>query len=126
MGYTVLLHNEKYAYALLDMGHQYVVVSEYDPTQPENKQWGHGTYYTHWNQSVEDKQIALFHAIEQFRLKTEPNYISRFRLEELATKLKDGLLEADEDFAEEFFDEECEMTDEEKAWFGIETESEDE
>ena len=58
-------------------------------------------------------------------MKTEPNYISRFRLEEIATKLKDRLLEADEDFAEEFFDEECEMTDEEKAWFGIETESED-
>ena len=124
MGYTILLRNGKYA--LLDMGNQYAVVTGYDPRQPVGQQWNYGTYLTHWNQSAEDKQIALFHAIEQFRLKTEPNYISRFRLEELATKLKDGLLEADEDFAMEFFDEECEMTDEEKAWFGIETESEDE
>ena len=124
MGYTILLRNGKYA--LLDMGNQYAVVSGYDPTQPVGQQWEHSTRLNHWNQSAEDKQIALFHAIEQFRLKTEPNYISRFRLEELATKLKDGLLEADEDFAEEFFDEECEMTDEEKAWFGIETKSEDE
>ena len=124
MKYNIILRNGKYA--LLDMGYQYAVVSGYDPSQPENQQWDHGTYLTHWNQGVEDKQIALFHAIEQFRLKTETDYISRYRLEELATKLKDGLLEADEDFAEEFFGEECEMTDEEKSWFGIETESEEE
>lgn len=124
MKYTVILQNGKYA--LLDMGYQYAVVSGYDPTQPENQQWEHGTYLTHWNQAKEDKQIALFHAVEQFRLKTEPNYISRYRLEELATRLKDGLLEADEEYAMEFFDSECEMTEEEKMWFGIETESEDE
>ena len=76
MKYNIILRNGKYA--LLDMGYQYAVVSGYDPSQPENQQWDHGTYITHWNQSVEDKQIALFHAIEQFRLKTENNYISRF------------------------------------------------
>ena len=124
MGYTVLLRNGKYA--LLDMGNQYAVVSGYDPNQPVGQQWDHGTYYSHWNQGAEDKQKVLSVAIEKFRIKTEPDYIPRCRLEELATKLKDGLLEADEDFAMEFFDEECEMTDEEKAWFGIEMESEDE
>ena len=105
------------------MGYQYAVVSGYDPNQPENQQWGHGTYLTHWNQSIEDKQIALFHAIEQFRLKTENNYISRYRLEELATKFKDRLLEADEDFAMEYFGSECEMSESEKEFFGIEMES---
>ena len=123
MGYTILLRNGKYA--LLDMGYQYAVVSGYDPSQPENQQWDHGTYLTHWNQSVEDKQIALFHAIEQFRLKTENNYISRYRLEELATKFKDGLIDDDEESAMEYFDEVCEMTDEEKEWFGIGTENEE-
>ena len=124
MGYTVLLRNGKYA--LLDMGNQYAVVSGYDPNQPENQQWDYGTYITHWNQSAEDKQEALFYAVEQFRLKTETDYISRYRLEELATKFKDGLLEADEDFAMEYFDSECEMSESEKEFFGIETESEDE
>ena len=124
MIYNIILRNGRYA--LLDMGYQYAVVSGYDPSQPENQQWDHGTYLTHWNQGVEDKQIALFHAIEQFRLKTEPDYISRYRLEELATKFKDGLLDADEDFAMEYFDEVCEMTESEKEFFGIETESEDE
>lgn len=124
MEYIVLLRKGKYAF--LDMGHQYAVVSGYDPTQPVGQQWDHGTYFTHWNQGVEDKWKALSGAVELFRMKTEPDYISRNRLEELATKLKDGLIECDEDFAAEYFDEECEMTDEEKAWFGIETESEDE
>ena len=123
MKYNIILRNGRYA--LLDMGHKYAVVSGYDPNQPENQQWDHGTYLTHWNQSVEDKQIALFHAIEQFRLKTENNYISRYRLEELATKFKDGLIDDDEESAMEYFDEVCEMTDEEKEWFGIGTENEE-
>ena len=123
MDYTVILRNGRYA--LLDMGTQYAVVSGYDPTQKVGQQWDYGTYLSHWNQSMEDKQIALFHAIEQFRIKTETNYIPRCRLEELATKYKDELIECDENSAMEFFDEECDMTDEEKEWFGIGTESED-
>lgn len=124
MKYTILLRNGKYA--LLDMEHQYAVVSGYDPTQLVGQQWDYGTYFSHWNQSTEDQQRALSSAIELFRMRTERGYIHRHRLEELATKLKDGLIECDEDFAAEFFDEECEMTDEEKVWFGIGTESEDE
>ena len=124
MEYIVLLRKGKYAF--LDMGHQYAVVSGYNPTQPVGQQWDHGTYFTHWNQSIEDKQRALSSAVELFRMRTERGYIHRHRLEELTTKLKDGLIECDEDFAAEYFDEECEMTDEEKEWFGIETESEDE
>lgn len=75
---------------------------------------------------MEDKQKALSAAIEKFRIKTEPDYIPRCRLEELVTRLKDGLIEADKVFAMEFFDEECEMTDKEKEEFEIGTESEDE
>lgn len=45
MGYTILLRNGKYA--LVDMGHQYGVVSGYDPMQPVGQQWEHGTYFTH-------------------------------------------------------------------------------
>lgn len=28
---------------------QYVVVSGYDPTQPEDQQWASGTYFEYWN-----------------------------------------------------------------------------
>ncbi len=47
--------------------------------------------------------------------------ISRNRLEELATKFKDGLFGADleEEEYEEFFTNECEMEEYEKEFFGI-------
>lgn len=52
---------------------------------------------------------------------TQNNYIPRFRLEELATKFKDGLMGTyleDEEY-NEFFTDECEMTDSELYFFGI-------
>lgn len=49
--------------------------------------------------------------------------ISRNRLEELATLFKDGLIFDDRESAMEYFNEVCEMTDEEKEWFGIEEDS---
>lgn len=49
--------------------------------------------------------------------------ISRSRLEELATLFKDGLISDDRESAMEYFDEVCEMSEEEKAWFGIEEDS---
>lgn len=64
----------------------------------------------------------MFYAVDSFRYCTEPNYITRSRLEELATLFKDKLIEDDEESAMEYFNEECEMTDEEKEWFGIESE----
>ena len=124
MEYNIILRNGRYA--LLEMETQYVVACGFDETQPEGSQWSQGYYYTHWNQGVEDKQIALFHAIEQFRLKTEPDYISRYRLEELATQCKCGLIEDDEEQALIYFDEVCEMSESEQEFFGIETESEEE
>lgn len=58
-----------------------------------------------------------------FRNRTESDYIPRCRLEELATLFKDGLISDDRDSALEYFDECCEMTEEEKSFFGIEEDS---
>lgn len=52
-------------------------------------------------------------------LKTNANYIPRPRLEELATLFKDGLIEDDEEQANIYFDEICEMNESEKNFFGI-------
>lgn len=93
----------------------------------ENGEWQHTVDY--WNfgkYSCLDKVEALQAALECFRMKTENNYIPRCRLEELATKFKDGLIEDDKESAMEYFTYECEMTDYEMEFFGIETESEDE
>ena len=111
-------------YALIDRGHEYVVAMGFDETQPENQQWEHGMYYTHWNESEIKKMCMLQDALNRFRTLVDMNYISRHRLEELATKFKDGLLECDEDYAMEFFDYECGLTEYEKKWLGI-TESEE-
>ena len=124
MKYNIILRNGRYA--LLEMETQYVVACGFDETLPENQQWSQGYYYSHWNTSEIVKQRMLSAALEYYRTLTETDYIPRCRLEELATQLKDRLIEDDEEFAMEYFDEVCEMSDEEKEFFGIETESEEE
>ncbi len=116
---NVILRNGRYA--LIDRGHEYVVACGFDE---ETKEWGQGMYYTHWNESETKKMCMLQDALNRFRTLVDMNYISRRRLEELATKFKDGLLECDEEFAMEFFEEECELLENEMKWLGL-TESED-
>lgn len=101
---------------------QYCVCRNYNPDAKEDQQYDGGTYFCYWGDK-ERKPYFLSVALENFRVKTEDDYISRVRLEELATKFKDGLIEDDRESAMEYFDYECEMTEEEKEWFGI-TESE--
>lgn len=116
---NIILRKGKYA--LIDRGHEYVVACGFDETLPENQQWEHGNYYTHWNES-DRKMVCLQAALDHFRLFTDENYISRTRLEELATQFKDALLEDDKYSALVFFDDFCEMTESEKEWFGIDEE----
>ena len=124
MKYNIILRNGRYA--LLEMETQYVVACGFDETQSEGSQWSQGYYYSHWNDSEIVKQRMLSAALEYYRSLTETDYIPRCRLEELATQFKDGLIEDDEESAMEYFNEVCEMTENEKEFFGIETESEDE
>ena len=121
MKYNIILRNGRYA--LLEMETQYVVACGFDETQPENQQWSQGYYYTHWNTSEIVKQRMLSAALEHYRTLTETDYIPRNRLEELATQFKDGLIEDDEEQALIYFDEVCEMSEEEKSFFGIEEDS---
>ena len=123
MKYNIILRNGRYA--LLEMETQYVVACGFDETQLEGSQWSQGYYYTHWNTSGIVKQRMLSAALECYRTLTETDYIPRCRLEELATQFKDGLIEDGEVEAMEYFDEVCEMTESEKEFFGIETESEE-
>lgn len=79
------------------------------------------TYYNFCECSPLSQAEALSKAVDYFRSRTEENYIPRCRLEELATKFKNGLYGADleaEEY-EEFFNEECEMDDYEKNFFEI-------
>lgn len=121
MKWIEILRNRSYALLQSESDTQYVVASGYDSTQPEDQQWSHGTYFTY--QSNTQKANSLTNALELFRSRTEENYIPRCRLEELATLFKDRLISDDRDSALEYFDECCEMSDEEKSFFGIEEDS---
>ena len=121
MKYNIILRNGRYA--LLEMETQYVVACGFDETLPEGSQWSQGYYYTHWNDSEIVKQRMLSAALDYYRTLTETDYIPRCRLEELATYFKDGLISDDRESAFEYFDEICEMSEEEKSFFGIEEDS---
>lgn len=63
---------------------------------------------------------GLFGAVDEFIGLTEKEHIPYYRLMELATLFKDGLIEDDKDTAMEYFDEVCDMREYEKESFGIE------
>ena len=128
MKYEVIL--EKGEYALINRGEkmrEYAVVNGLDK---EKGEWAWTCcYYCYYCGGVKapcTETEALFLALDYLRMRTETDYIPRCRLEELATQFKDGLIEDDEESAMEYFDEVCEMTESEKEFFGIETESEEE
>lgn len=103
---------------------QYCVCRNYNPEAKEDQQYDNGIYFCYW-EDKERKPYCLSLALDTFRCRTEENYISRSRLEELASKFADGLMQDDKESAMEYFTEECEMEDYEMEFFGIETESED-
>ena len=119
MKWIKLLRKDGYALLQSESDTQYAVVSGYDPTHPEDQQWSSGTYFTYWN-DAKRKADCLQTALDCFRSRTESDYIPRCRLEELATLFKDGLISDDRESAMEYFDECCEMSEEEKFFFGIE------
>lgn len=121
MRWIELLRKDNYALLQSESDTQYAVVSGYDPTQLEDQQWGHGTYFTYFQNNTK-KMLYLQSAYDCFMEKTNPDYITRSRLEELTTLFKDGLISDDRENALEYFDEICGMTDEEKTYFGIESE----
>lgn len=96
MKWIEILRNGNTALLQSESNTQYVIATCYDPTQPENQQWAHGNYFTYWKDE-ERKVKALSEALEYFRDITEKNYITRCRMEEIATQFKDCIA-GDEDF----------------------------
>lgn len=117
MNYQLIL--EKNGYALILRGvdlKEYAVVYGLNK---DDKSWDWTVTYADFRFD-ESKQISAFKACyETFMSKTDENYIHRSRLEEIATKLKDGLLENDIDEAYEYFLNEVEMEENELEFFGL-------
>lgn len=88
--------------------HEYVVCSDYR----ENGSWEHGSYFWH----------DLGGAIDDFRDKTDPNYISRKRLRELAKKSLHALVNED---VYAYYKNDLMLDENEIEYFGIEIEKKD-
>ena len=119
MKWVEILRNGNYALLQSESDTQYVVASGYDDKAKEDRQWDHGIYVMYHDH--DSKAEALSKALELFRSRTETKYIARFRLEELATKFKDGLFGAylEDNEYNDFFTKDCEMTDYEIDFFEI-------
>ena len=106
---------------------EYAVVRNLDrhKSMDCDDQWNNTIGY--WNNDMR----GLANAVDLFRQKTEQNYISRARLEELATRFKDYAFEMAENSYDtndiiEDLQNEYDMTDYELEFFGInKDESED-
>lgn len=72
--------------------------------------WAYGHYFA-----------DLFNAVDFARARGK-QYIQFFRLEEIASKAIDGLIQDDEETAYEYFANEIEMDSHEAEYFGIDTE----
>ena len=112
-------------YTIIDRGNKITEIAVVYRLNDNKKEWDYTANMFIYNNEAE-KVNAILKAADYCKMKIENDYIPRIRLEELATLFKDGLIEDDEESAMEYFDEVCEMTDEEKEFFGIETESEEE
>lgn len=117
----LVVSNEKgKKFSLIETDNNYIVACGYSALERWGRQWEHGVYYMFSNDK--EKLVALNEATEKLFEKVNADYISRCRLEELATLFKDGLISDDRESAMEYFDEVCEMDESEKEFFGIEEE----
>ena len=108
MEYRILL--QKGNIILAESKTDYIVGVGYDETLPVGCQWNHGLYFAH---NID----GLTSAIEAIKRRTEENYITRARIEELATYFKDCAL-GDDDIAEVISD----MEENEIEFFGLDKE----
>jgi hypothetical protein len=96
----------------------YVVASYYNE---EDGTWAYGHYFNATTHYESDNVFALMEASEYLYSKIDPEYISRERMSEIATRFKDNL---DYDGLEYAIDD-LEMEDYEKEYFEIEMETDD-
>lgn len=107
-------------FSLIETDNNYIVACGYSALERWGRQWEYGVYYMFSNDK--EKLVALNKATEKLFEKVNADYISRCRLEELATLFKDGLISDDRESAMEYFEKVCEMDESEKEFFGIEEE----
>lgn len=118
MKYTLI--EEKGQYALILRGEsmtQYAVVSGLDK---ETESWDCTCcYYDFGKLSDLTRAEALFKALDYYLMRTNKKYISWVRMSEIATVLKDGMIENDEEEAYRYMADVAELSDTEAEYFGL-------
>ncbi len=117
------LIEEKGQYALIQRGEhmtQYAVVSGLDK---ETGSWAWTCcYYDFGKFSELTEAEALFKALDYYLMQTNEKHISWARISEIATVLKDGLIEDDEEEAYRYMADVAELSDAEAEYFGLDME----
>ena len=115
--YVIIVQKKEYALIKMESTEEYKIVSDICA----DGSWAYTVCSWMYGKYGREEYLVLQDAIDAFRARTESTYIPRSRLEELATKFKDGIFscDLDEEEYDEFFDDECDMTDEELDFFGM-------
>lgn len=115
--YVIIAQKKEYALIKMENTEEYKIVSDICA----DGSWAYTVCSWMYGEFGREEYLVLQDALDAFRVRTESTYIPRSRLEELATKFKDGIFscDLDEEEYDEFFDDECDMTDEELEFFGL-------
>lgn len=115
--YEIIAQKKEYALIKMESTEEYKIVSDICA----DGSWAYTVCSWMYGKYGREEYLVLQNAIDSFRARTESDYIPRSRLEELATKFKDGMFscDLDEEEYDEFFDDECDMTDDELDFFGM-------
>ena len=115
--YEIIAQKKEYALIKMESTEEYKIVSDICA----DGSWAYTVCSWMYGKYGREEYLVLQDALDAFRTRTENTYIPRSRLEELATKFKDGMFscDLDEEEYDEFFDDECDMTDDELDFFGM-------
>lgn len=115
--YEIIAQKKEYALIKMESTEEYKIVSDICA----DGSWAYTVCSWMYGKYGREEYLVLQDALDAFRARTENEYIPRSRLEELATKFKDGMFscDLDEEEYDEFFDDECDMTDDELDFFGM-------
>ena len=121
MKYTLIDENGQYALILRgEIMTQYAVVSGLDK---ETGSWDWTCcYYDFGKFSELTWADALFKALDYYLMRTSEKHISWARMSEIATVLKDGLIEDGEEEAYRYMADVAELSDAEAEYFGLDME----
>lgn len=115
--YEIIAQKKEYALIKMESTEEYKIVSDICA----DGSWAYTAASWMYGKYGREEYLVMQDALDAFRARMENTYIPRSRLEELATKFKDGMFscDLDEEEYDEFFDDECDMTDDELDFFGM-------